>query len=248
MEDIQAHVNSTRLHRVFGFSDRCTDVGRPRVNATILAARHGHRFTAPVPGIGSKFPLHSSWYEAAILSSMCSLALDWTALGAIGTWAATVLVGWYTRETQKLREISQKQLEASFAPVIKLSEEKGAVLASNIGTGPAFNVKVADLSDSKGQKFEYDTIPVIEPGKFGATYGSRTDIPTQQGVQAPFQAIIHAESVVICCESLSGTKMQFFFSPGRDFSGNFVFRFAGRRAVNKRSPFWFRKPGESKSA
>lgn len=43
---------------------------------------------------------------------MCD-SVNWTALSAIATTAGTFIVGWYTWETHKLRQLSQTQVEVA---------------------------------------------------------------------------------------------------------------------------------------
>jgi hypothetical protein len=45
----------------------------------------------------------------------------WSALTAIGTVAATLIIAWYAWETRRLRAIAQDQLEGSVAPVLVLA-------------------------------------------------------------------------------------------------------------------------------
>jgi hypothetical protein len=71
--------------------------------------------------------------------------------------AAVILTGlviiWYTMETHILRRETQRQTEIQQRPFIIIKYENQEFILSNIGNGPAFNVKVKDVNISSNKGF-----------------------------------------------------------------------------------------------
>jgi hypothetical protein len=82
----------------------------------------------------------------------------------------------YTEEARKQREVAEQQLrnmreqlERSFMPVVVLEMGQDTHIPQfphvrNIGTGPAFNVKVADIVQDNSRVY-FELIPVLEKDK-----------------------------------------------------------------------------------
>jgi hypothetical protein len=95
-----------------------------------------------------------------------------TAVAAAGGFFAFVTLVFYTIETRRLRKATEEQLDGGIKPVLlfEISSEDRQLSAAmnlttfqlkNIGTGPAFNVKVAPIIGD-GVQLDVDEIPLIE--------------------------------------------------------------------------------------
>jgi len=79
---------------------------------------------------------------AVLLAAAFLLTTDWQARQ---TWAVVVtgaVIIWYTWETHQLRRVSQRQIELQIRPFVVLDWQGGKFHVTNIGNGPALNVRV----------------------------------------------------------------------------------------------------------
>ena len=86
--------------------------------------------------------------------------------------AAVVLTGlviiWYTMETHILRRETQRQTEIQQRPFVIIKYEDHGFVLSNIGNGPAFNVKVQDVNIASNEGFYIkfaEPLPVLDKGE-----------------------------------------------------------------------------------
>jgi hypothetical protein len=86
-----------------------------------------------------------------------TMCIDWSAVTAVATIATCLVVIWYTVETQKLRRLSERQIELLVRPVVIARYETGNLYVRNIGQGSAFNVSIQniELTDEVPQHTEY---------------------------------------------------------------------------------------------
>jgi len=89
------------------------------------------------------------------------------------TVAATLVLIWYTIETQRLRRAAEKQNEISGMPIVALRLASGERRLGesltlefeslrNIGNGPAFNIDVTPIQEAPFE-VRFDPIRLLEP-------------------------------------------------------------------------------------
>ena len=100
------------------------------------------------------------------------MCINWSAVSALATVATGAVVWWYTCETQKLRRLSERQLELQVRPFVIVRQANGMLAVVNIGQGPAFNVAVQSihLTDDVPEHTEYtitypEPVAVLSPGQ-----------------------------------------------------------------------------------
>jgi hypothetical protein len=99
-------------------------------------------------------------------------SIDWPAVGAIATAITCAVVVWYTVETQKLRRLSERQIELLVRPFVVARFNDGKLYVKNIGKGSAFNVTVesVELLDDVPRPTKYligfpEPVSALEPGQ-----------------------------------------------------------------------------------
>ncbi|MCI0655689.1 MAG: hypothetical protein L0170_01290 [Acidobacteria bacterium] len=111
----------------------------------------------------------------------------WTAIGAMATIGAAIVVGYYTWETMRLRRTADEQLEAQIAPMVMLKSGRAAareahncigrldraegkpeleIHISNEGRGPALGVEFDTKPNADGSIDMGYELSAIPPGKF----------------------------------------------------------------------------------
>ena len=111
----------------------------------------------------------------------------WTAIGAMATIGAAIVVGYYTWETMRLRQTADEQLEAQIAPMVMLKSGRAAareahncigrldraegkpeleIHISNEGRGPALGVEFDTKPNADGSMDMGYELSAIPPGKF----------------------------------------------------------------------------------
>ena len=103
---------------------------------------------------------------AVLLVAAFLLTADWQARQ---TWAVVftgAVIIWYTWETHQLRRVSQRQIELQIRPFVVLNRQSGKFHVTNIGNGPALNVRVDQVSIMPAVdafiRFP-ESIPVLKP-------------------------------------------------------------------------------------